>query len=58
MWYKVSESQLPVHVCVEIKRKNGSTEFGVFTPDIKFVTDSQITLEINPEWLWRILLNN
>lgn len=58
MWYKVVETSLPVHVRVEIKRPNGSTEFGVFTPDIKFITDSLVTLEINPEWMWRIPLND
>lgn len=58
MWYKVSESNLPTYVRVQIKRKNGSTEFGVFIPDIKFITDSLVTLEINLNWLWRIPLND
>ena len=58
MWHKVVDTQLPVRVRVEIKRLSGSTEFGVFTEDIKFITDSYITLEIDLKWLWRIPLND
>lgn len=57
-WYKVSETELPVYVNVEIKRPNGTVEKGVFTPDFKFITDSHVTLEINLKWLWRIPLND
>lgn len=58
MWYKVVDTQLPICVRVEIKRPSGSTEFGVFTEDIKFITDSYVTLEIDLRWLWRIPLND
>lgn len=58
MWHKVSETNLPVRVRVEIRRPNGSTEFGVFTEDAKFITDSYVTLEIDLRWLWRIPLND
>lgn len=58
MWHKVSDTLLPVMVRVEIKRPNGSTEFGMFKSDFSFVTDSFVTLGINPKWLWRIPLND
>jgi hypothetical protein len=57
-WYKVSETELPVFAKIEIKRPNGTTEKGVFTPDFKFITESFITLEINPKWLWKIPMHD
>lgn len=58
MWYKVAETSLPVRVRLEIKRPNGSTMYGVFTEDAKFITDSLVTLEINLKWEWRIPMND
>lgn len=58
MWYKVSETMLPIRVRVEIRRPNGTIEFGVFTINFQFITDSFVTLEIDPKWLWRIPLND